>query len=103
MGAPAQEESALKGKRGPSSWPTDTALGFRTEARTGHRPTMDVPPVRVVSPEVPVGPADGIRVESVVNLDYTLLARTCVIRRVGRATPTTMSRLCRALAHHTPD
>ncbi len=55
--------------------------------------------VRNVSTEVPVGPADGIRVESVANLDNTqLLARTRLVRRVGQATPDTMSRLCDALA-----
>ncbi len=55
--------------------------------------------VRGVSTEVPVGPADGIRVESVANLDNTqLLARTRLVRRVGQVTPDTMSRLCDALA-----
>ena len=55
--------------------------------------------VRNVSTEVPVGPADGIRVESVANLDNTqLLARTRLVRRVGHATPDTMTRLCEALA-----
>ena len=55
--------------------------------------------VRNVSTEVPVGAADGIRAESVANLDNTqLLARARFIRRVGQATPETMSRLCRALA-----
>lgn len=55
--------------------------------------------VRGVSTEVPVGPADGIRVESVANLDNAqLLARTRLVRRVGQVTPDTMSRLCAALA-----
>lgn len=55
--------------------------------------------VRNVSTEVPVGPDDGIRVESVANLDNAqLLARSRLVRRVGRATPDTMSRLCNALA-----
>ncbi len=55
--------------------------------------------VRDVSTEVPVGPADGVRVESVANMDNTqLLARTRLRRRVGRARPETMSALCRALA-----
>ncbi len=54
---------------------------------------------REVSTEVPVGPADDIRVESVANLDNTqLLARTRLLRRVGRANADTMSRLCDALA-----
>ena len=55
--------------------------------------------VRGVSTEVPVGPADGIRVDSVANLDNTqLLPRSRLVRRVGRATPDTMARLCEALA-----
>lgn len=55
--------------------------------------------VRDVSTEVPVGPADGVRVESVVNLDNTqLIARTRLLRRVGQARPETMVALCRALA-----
>ena len=54
--------------------------------------------VRKVSTEVPVGPADGIRVESVANLDNTqLLARSRLVRRVGHATLDTMTRLCDAL------
>jgi len=55
--------------------------------------------VRGVSTEVPVGPSDGIRVDSVANLDNTqLVARTQLRRRVGRAGPETMTALCRALA-----
>ena len=55
--------------------------------------------VRDVSTEVLVGPADGVRVESVVNLDNTqLIARTRLLRRVGQARPETMAALCRALA-----
>lgn len=55
--------------------------------------------VRGVSTEVTVGPADGIRIESVANLDNTqLVARTRLQKRVGRATPETMARLCRSLA-----
>jgi mRNA interferase MazF len=55
--------------------------------------------VRGVSTEVPVGPADGIRVESVANMDNTqLVTRARLRRRVGRATPDTMAGLCRALA-----
>lgn len=55
--------------------------------------------VRNVSTEVPVGPADGIRIESVANLDNTqLVARTRLLRRVGRARPETMAALCRALS-----
>ncbi|MGH9019106.1 MAG: type II toxin-antitoxin system PemK/MazF family toxin [Acidimicrobiales bacterium] len=55
--------------------------------------------VRGVSTEVRVGPADGVRVESVANMDNTqLVARTRLLRRVGRATPETMTGLCRSLA-----
>jgi mRNA interferase MazF len=55
--------------------------------------------VRDVSTEVPVGAADGVRIESVANMDNTqLVPRTRFRRRVGRATPATMSGLCRALA-----
>ncbi len=55
--------------------------------------------VRGVSTEVPVGPADGVRVESVANMDNTqLVPRARLLRRVGRATPETMAGLCRSLA-----
>ena len=55
--------------------------------------------VRDVSTEVPVGPADGVRVASVANLDNTqLVPRTRLLRRVGRARPETVAALCRALA-----
>jgi len=55
--------------------------------------------VRGVSTEVAVGPADGVRVESVANMDNTqLVARARLLRRVGRATPETMVGLCRSLA-----
>jgi mRNA interferase MazF len=55
--------------------------------------------VRGVSTEVAVGPADGVRVASVANVDSTqLVARSRLLRRVGRATPETMIGWCRALA-----
>lgn len=55
--------------------------------------------VRGVSTEVTVGAADGVRIESVANMDNTqLVARTRLLRRVGRATPETMTALCRSLA-----
>jgi mRNA interferase MazF len=55
--------------------------------------------VRGVSTEVPVGPEDGIRVESVANLDNAqLVARARLGRCVGRTSPSTMAALCRALA-----
>jgi mRNA interferase MazF len=55
--------------------------------------------VRGVSTEVPVGPDDGVRLESVANLDnLQLVARSRLVRRVGRARPATMGALCGALA-----
>jgi len=55
--------------------------------------------VRGVSTEVPVGPPDGIRVPSVANLDNVqLVARSRLVRRVGRATGDTMEGLCNALS-----
>ncbi len=55
--------------------------------------------IRGISTEVPVGPRDGIRAPSVANADNTqLVARSRLLRRVGRATPETMTALCRALA-----
>jgi mRNA interferase MazF len=54
---------------------------------------------RGVSTEVPVGPADGVRIESVANLDWaTVVARSRLLRRVGRARRSTMAGLCVALA-----
>lgn len=55
--------------------------------------------VRELSTEVAVGPADGIRQPSVVNLDQVqLVARSRLVRPVGRARPETMSAICDALA-----
>ena len=55
--------------------------------------------VRGLSTEVVVGPADGVRVESVANLDNVqLVGRARLLRSVGRAAPGTMAALCRALA-----
>lgn len=55
--------------------------------------------VRAISTEVPVGRADGVPRDSVVNLDGTqLVSRKRLIRRVGRARPETMDALCGALA-----
>jgi mRNA interferase MazF len=55
--------------------------------------------VRGVSTEVAVGAADGVRLPSVANLDnLQLVARTRLVRRVGRARPETMDALCGALA-----
>jgi mRNA interferase MazF len=55
--------------------------------------------VRGLSTEVAVGPADGIRLASVVNLDQVqLVARSRLVRPVGRARPETMAAVCDALA-----
>jgi mRNA interferase MazF len=55
--------------------------------------------VRGLSTEVALGPEDGLRVESVANLDSVqLVARSRLVRRVGRARAATMSSMCRALA-----
>jgi len=55
--------------------------------------------VRGVSTEVPVGTGDGIRKPSVANADnLQLIARDRLVRRVGRAKPSTMSLLCTALS-----
>lgn len=54
--------------------------------------------VRGVSTEVSVGAADGVRRESVANLDNVqLLARSRLVRRVGRARRATMAAICTAL------
>jgi mRNA interferase MazF len=55
--------------------------------------------IRGLSTEVRVGPADGVRIESVANLDNVqLIARARLVRRVGRARPTIMNALCTALS-----
>ena len=55
--------------------------------------------VRNLSTEVAVGPEDGVRVRSVANLDHVqLVARSRLVRRVGRVKPTTMRAICEALA-----
>jgi mRNA interferase MazF len=55
--------------------------------------------VRGLFTEVPVGPGDGVRRESVVNLDNVqLVARARLIRRVGRARPATMAAICDAVS-----
>jgi mRNA interferase MazF len=55
--------------------------------------------IRGVSTEVPVGAPDGIRRPSVANVDnLQLLHRDRLVRRVGRARPSTMSSLCSALS-----
>jgi mRNA interferase MazF len=55
--------------------------------------------VRGLSTEVPVGPEDGVRAESVANLDnLPLVARARLVRRVGRARQSTISAICNALS-----
>jgi mRNA interferase MazF len=55
--------------------------------------------VRGLSTEVPLGLDDGLRIESVANLDnLQLVARSRLVRRVGRARASTMGAICRALA-----
>lgn len=55
--------------------------------------------IRGLSTEVELGPADGVRRRSVVNLDnIQLLARYRLVRRVGRAEAATMERVCAAAA-----
>lgn len=54
---------------------------------------------RHLSTEVPLGPADGIRLRSVANLDNVqLVARSRLVRRVGRVRASTMTALCEALS-----
>lgn len=54
--------------------------------------------VRGLSTEVPVGPDDGVRIASVANLDnLQLVARSRLVRRVGRARALTMRSICDAL------
>jgi mRNA interferase MazF len=55
--------------------------------------------VRGLSTEVPVGPEDGVRLESVANLDnLQLVARSRLVRRVGRARPSTIAAICGAIS-----
>jgi mRNA interferase MazF len=55
--------------------------------------------VRGLITEVAVGPADGVRLASVVNLDQVqLVAVSRLLRPVGRARPQTMTAICDALA-----
>jgi mRNA interferase MazF len=55
--------------------------------------------VRGVSTEVTVGPDDGVRLESVANLDNVqLVARSRLVRRVGNARASTMDAVCNALS-----
>ena len=51
--------------------------------------------VRGLSTEVPVGPEDGVRVASVVNLDnLQLLDRRLLRRKIGQLSAARMSEIC---------
>ena len=55
--------------------------------------------IRGLSTEVAIGPEDGIRAQSVANLDNVrLVRRSRLIRRLGRVTSTTMDELCQAFS-----
>ena len=55
--------------------------------------------IRGVSTEVRLGVEDGFGVDCVANLDNVqLVARSRLVRRVGRARPATMETICAALA-----
>ena len=55
--------------------------------------------VRGLATEVALGQDAGLVEDSVANFDHTLLlARTRLVRRLGRADRETMRRACRALA-----
>lgn len=55
--------------------------------------------IRGLSTEVRLGTADGVRIESVANLDNVqLVARARLVRRVGRARPAIMKAICAALS-----
>ena len=55
--------------------------------------------IRGLTTEVDVGPDDGIRLPSVVNLDQVqLVALSRLIRPIGRARPQTVAAICDALA-----
>lgn len=55
--------------------------------------------IRGLSTEVRLGREDGLRVDSVANLDNVqLVARTRLVRRVGRVRPRTMQAICGALS-----
>ena len=55
--------------------------------------------IRNLSTEVEVGPEDGVRKVSVVNLDNVqLLDRHRLVRRIGRVRPETLRRICDATA-----
>jgi mRNA interferase MazF len=55
--------------------------------------------IRGLTTEVPVSREDGVRLDSVANLDNVqLVARSRLLRRVGRARAATLASICAALA-----
>ena len=55
--------------------------------------------IRGLSTEVRLGREDGLRVDSVANLDNVqLVARSRLVRRIGRAKSKTMQAICGALS-----
>jgi mRNA interferase MazF len=55
--------------------------------------------VRGLNTEVDLTEADGVRQPSVVNLDnLQLVPRALMVRRVGKASPTTLRAICAATA-----
>ena len=55
--------------------------------------------IRNITTEVPVGPTDGVRYQSVANLDNLQpVYQDELLERVGRARPETLAAVCRALA-----
>lgn len=55
--------------------------------------------IRGLSTGVRLGPAEGVRIPSVANLDnLQLVARARLVRRVGRARPAIMDAICTALS-----
>ena len=55
--------------------------------------------IRGLSTEVRLGAEDSLRIDSVANLDNVqLVARTRLLRRIGRVRPRTMQAICEALS-----
>jgi mRNA interferase MazF len=55
--------------------------------------------IRGLSTEVRLTPEDGLRAQSVANLDNVqLVARAHLVRRVGRVRPVTLGAICEALS-----
>jgi mRNA interferase MazF len=55
--------------------------------------------IRGLSTEVEVGPDDGVRIQSVINLDnLQLVERSCLQRKVGHVRQSTKEQICAAVA-----